>query len=124
VLYHTQSSAFEVSAPVVIAVGVVIAAGIGSAATKALEARKRPVRTGWEELIGAEGDVRVPLSPVGQVFVAGALWRARTAADETIEVGSRVRVIDVDALTLIVERPVALHDSQPEPTAAAAQPQL
>ena len=39
------------------------------------------MRTGWEELLGAEGDVRVPLDPVGQVFVQGALWRAVLADD-------------------------------------------
>lgn len=102
-LFNTDTSAFEVSAPVVIVVGLLIGGGVAFMAQKAIAARKRPVRTGWEELIGAEGDVRVALAPLGQVFVEGALWRARGANEERIEPGSRVRVRDVDGLTLTVE---------------------
>ena len=40
---------------------------------------RRPKLTGWEEIIGSTGDVRVPLDPVGQAFVGGALWRATLA---------------------------------------------
>jgi membrane-bound serine protease (ClpP class) len=66
--------------------------------------RQEQVLTGWEELIGGEGDVRVALAPVGQVFVQGALWRARMADEERhAPVGERVRVRDVDGLTLVVE---------------------
>ena len=76
-----------------------------------MEARRGKVYTGYEELIGAEGDVRVPVDPVGQVFVHGALWRAERADDgEPIPTGARVRVEEVEGLTLRV-RPV---DSSPE----------
>ena len=44
-----------------------------------MQARREPVRTGWEEMVGADGEVRQPLRPVGQVFVEGALWRAELA---------------------------------------------
>ena len=67
--------------------------------------RQEKVLTGWEELIGSEGEVRVALNPVGQAFVNGALWRARAADGEThVPVGARVRVGEVDGLTLMVER--------------------
>ena len=66
-----------------------------------------------EELVGASGDVRVPLDPVGQVFVEGALWRAKLGddapdadADRVRERGARVRVEAVEGLTLRV-RPLA-----------------
>ena len=36
-------------------------------------------RTGAEALVGHVGVVRHELAPVGQVFVDGALWRARAA---------------------------------------------
>jgi membrane-bound ClpP family serine protease len=69
--------------------------------------RDEPVRTGWEEMLGREVEVRAPLDPVGQVFADGALWKARPAAVGTkIEVGNRVRVESVDGLTLVV-RPAA-----------------
>jgi membrane-bound serine protease (ClpP class) len=114
-LFDTDSDAFEVSAPVVITVALLIGGFLVLAVGKVVEARRRPVHTGWEELIGAEGDVRVPLDPVGQVFVDGALWRA-TAADAVDgddgerlrERGVRVRVESVEGLTLRV-RPLAIE---------------
>jgi membrane-bound serine protease (ClpP class) len=116
-LFNTDSDAFEVSAPVVIVTGVLLGGALLFAATKAIEARRAPVRTGREEMIGTVGDVRVPLDPVGQIFVAGALWRARlpdgAASDETERVrerGAKVRVEAVEGLTLRV-RPVS--DTEP-----------
>jgi membrane-bound serine protease (ClpP class) len=119
VLYDTNSSAFGVSAPVVIGIGLVTAGAIALAVQKAVTARHRPVRTGWEQLVGAEGTVRSPVAPLGQVFVEGALWRARGPDEETIEVGARVRVAGVDGLTLIVERPPSASNGAEDATAAA-----
>jgi membrane-bound serine protease (ClpP class) len=112
-LYDTDSEALEVSVPAVIAAGVVFGGMLVFAGQRVVAAhREEPVRTGWEELIGAEGDVRAQLNPVGQVFVRGALWRARSAEDEAeVGVGSRVRVESVDGLTLMV-RPVSSGDPE------------
>src|SRR4051794_6855232 len=93
----------------IIAAGVVLAGFIVFASRKALAAhRDEPVRSGSEELIGAIAEVREPLDPDGQVFVAGALWRAH-ASGEQIAPGNRVRIKSVDGLTLEVE-PVADPD--------------
>ena len=92
---------------VIIVAGLLLAAFIVFAGRKALAAhRDEPVRTGWEELIGSVGEVREPLDPTGQIFIAGALWRARASGEDRIELGNRVRVRSVDGLTLEVE-PVA-----------------
>jgi len=111
-LFDTGTSELEVSAPLVIAVAVVLGGFMAIAVNKVVQARRNPTMTGWEEMIGAEGDIRQPLGPVGQVFVMGALWRARLAdgapaadADRVRERGARVRVESVDGLTLTV-RPV------------------
>ena len=102
-LYDTNTEALDVSAPVVIVAGVAMGGFLTVAAKKVVEARRRPVRTGWEELTGAIGDVRQPLDPVGQVFVEGALWRAEAGSgDGPIQPGVRVRVESVDGLTLRV----------------------
>ena len=118
-LFNTDSSAFEISVPVVIVVAVLLGAGLAFAATKAVEARAAPVRTGVEDLVGARGDVRVPLDPVGQIFVAGALWRAKLAedadaddADMVRERGARVRVEAVEGLTLRVRPLVEARASE------------
>jgi membrane-bound serine protease (ClpP class) len=105
-LYDTNSSAFEVSVPVVIVVGLVLGGLLAIAVERAVRARHMPTRTGWEELLGAVGEVREPLDPVGLVFVEGALWRAELdepgADRRLVERGSRVRVDSVDGLTLRV----------------------
>jgi membrane-bound serine protease (ClpP class) len=92
----------------IIAAGVILAAFVVFAGRKALAAhRDEPVRTGHEELVGDVGEVREPLAPEGQIFIEGALWRARVADVESrVELGNRVRVTSVDGLTLVVE-PVA-----------------
>jgi membrane-bound serine protease (ClpP class) len=91
-------------AAIVIA-GVILAGFIVFASRKALAAhRDQPVRTGWEELIGETGEVREPLDPEGQIFIAGALWRARVEGPESsIDLGTRVRVESLDGLTLVVQ---------------------
>jgi len=91
-------------AAIVIA-GVILAGFIVFASRKALAAhRDQPVRTGWEQLIGERGEVREPLDPEGQVYVDGALWRARVAdRGSTIDLGTRVLIKSVDGLTLEVE---------------------
>jgi membrane-bound serine protease (ClpP class) len=58
-------------------------------------------KTGDEGLIGEIGVARSRLEPEGKVFVHGELWNASTL--ETIEEGSKVRVVAVDRLTLRVE---------------------
>jgi membrane-bound serine protease (ClpP class) len=65
--------------------------------------RDEPVRTGWEELMGKDADVREPLDPVGQIWIEGALWKARASdEDAPIAIGTRVRVESIDGLTLVV----------------------
>jgi membrane-bound serine protease (ClpP class) len=109
ILFDTDSDEFGVSPPVVIAVAVVLGGFLAFAVQKVVAARRNPVHTGWEELVGEEGDVRVALSPVGQVFVDGALWRAEAQAGVApVAPGVRVRVESVDGLTVRV-RPVEVE---------------
>jgi membrane-bound serine protease (ClpP class) len=73
----------------------------------ALAAHRRPPVTGKEGLVGAEGNAREFIAPdaAGYVRVHGELWRATTQAPVTA--GQRVRVLDVNGLTLMVEPLVA-----------------
>jgi membrane-bound serine protease (ClpP class) len=101
-----RAAGHDVPVAAIIAAGVILAGFVVFASRKAIAAhRDQPVRTGAEELVGAVGEVREPLDPVGQVFLGGALWRARSAGG-SIGLGNRVRVRSVDGLTLEVE-PVA-----------------
>ena len=75
-------------------------------ARKALATRRLRARTGAEGLIGRLGEVRAAPAPVGQVFVDGALWRARRWELEedgrALEPGDPVVIERVSGLTLTV----------------------
>ena len=88
-------------------VGLVAAVYVWVVLGKTLSASRRRVRSGAEGLIGRVGEVRATPAPVGQVFVDGALWRARVwAADEdaALRRGDPIVVERVDGLTLTVRR--------------------
>jgi len=59
----------------------------------AVRAHSKRATTGQEGLIGEIGEVRTPLKLEGKVFVHGELWNAE--ADQEIEPGSKVRVVQV-----------------------------
>src|SRR5208282_2008800 len=86
---------------------VVTGAAIGSAAllllvlAVVLRSRKRPVVTGGEALIGAEGETVSWQGNEGRVRVKGEIWRAR--ADAPLADGSHVKVVSRDGLILLVE---------------------
>jgi membrane-bound serine protease (ClpP class) len=74
---------------------------------KALAVSRRAVRSGAEGLIGRVGEVRAAPAPLGQVFLDGALWRARVWAgdeDAVLQRGDPIVVERVDGLTLTVRR--------------------
>jgi membrane-bound serine protease (ClpP class) len=102
-LYDTDSEAFAVSVPAAIAAGVLLGGFTLFAASKGLAARRPRARGGQDELVGEPGVVRTALDPVGQVFVQGALWRARSADPETsLAEGRRIEVKAVEGLTVTV----------------------
>lgn len=86
----------------------VVAGGIGAGylwvvVHKALAARRARVRSGAEGLVGQVGEARA----AGQVFLDGALWRARQWSfdeDAVLERGDPIVVERVDGLTLTVRR--------------------
>jgi len=100
-LFDTDSEAFDISVPVVLLTAAALGGFFVWIIGKAVQARHGQVHTGLEELIGARGEVRSPLAPLGHVFIKGALWRARSE-QEGIRVGDEVVVENVDGLTLTV----------------------
>ena len=103
-----DSAASDWAGPGLITLGVLSLITFYFVGRKVLAAhRDEPVRTGSEELIGARAEARTVLDPEGQVWLEGALWRARLAGDGgPLRPGDRVTVQAVDGLTLMV-RPEA-----------------
>jgi membrane-bound serine protease (ClpP class) len=86
--------------------GVVAATALGSAALlllalAAVLRRRRPVVTGHEALIGAEGETVSWQDGEGRVRVKGEIWLARS--DAALTAGSRVKIIGRDGLVLRVQ---------------------
>jgi membrane-bound serine protease (ClpP class) len=87
--------------------GVLTGAVIGSAALVvvvlgfALRSRRRPVVTGGEALIGADGEAVSWRHGEGRVRVQGEIWLARS--DAPLAASSRVKVVARDGLVLRVK---------------------
>jgi membrane-bound serine protease (ClpP class) len=64
-------------------------------------AKRRKAVTGEAGMVDAAGVAKTDLEPLGKVLVHGELWDAR--ARQPIAKGTRVRVREVDGLTLVVE---------------------
>lgn len=111
---ESDSSASDWAGPGLITLGVLCLVTSYVVGRKVVAAhRDMPVRTGPEELIGALAEVRTPLAPEGQVWIEGALWRARSSGDGgSPRPGDRVVVEAVEGLTLMV---------RPEPTSVPTE---
>lgn len=113
-LFNSDRGA-EVSTPAIIAIAVLLGGAMMFTIRKVAETRRQRPWTGYEELIGEVADVRSTLAPVGQVFVEGALWRARAAEPgEEFRAGDKVQVEAVDGLTLEVGRPATPEGEEGE----------
>ena len=94
---------------IAVPLGIIIPVVLGMAAIVlflgrlALKAQGRPPTTGAEGLIGQEGRSRAPLTPdaPGHIDLHGEIWRALSR--EPLPAGERVRVVEVNGLTLLVE---------------------
>jgi membrane-bound ClpP family serine protease len=92
-----------------VVLGALAATGLwlAFATRKALEARRLRSASGREALAGRCGVVRRWQNGDGQVFVDGALWRARPSwpdSDDQLRAGDTVVVERVSGLTLAVRR--------------------
>jgi membrane-bound ClpP family serine protease len=87
--------------------GLVAAVYVWIVVSKALGVAHRRTRSGAEAMIGRVGEVRAAPAPLGQVFLDGALWRARLwpgDEDAVPQRGDPIVVERVDGLTLTVRR--------------------
>ena len=88
--------------PLAIIPPLLVGAVLAFFVSRAVAARRLPVQTGSERLVGSEGEAHEDLGPNGGwVMVDGALWQAEPTAP--ISKGSRVRVRAVNGLHLEVE---------------------
>jgi membrane-bound serine protease (ClpP class) len=104
-LFDRDVPGYGVPLPLVLGVALASAAVVLGGGSMALRARRRPVVSGAEELVGAEGVV-LAAGPAGTwAQVHGERWQVRGPGD--LAPGERVRVAGIDGLRLEVRRAAA-----------------
>ena len=99
-LFQNEPGVYRVNLWLIIGIGGAIGIFWVFATGKALAARRLPVETGVQKMVGQVAEVRGP----GLVFVDGALWQAHAADDSELVPGEQVKVEAVDGLQLTVGR--------------------
>lgn len=100
ILIDTEAPGFGIPLALIAAVGLTSALLLALIGSLALRARRRPVVSGREDLIGSSAELVEWNGTSGWARVRGELWRAQ--ANEPLSSGQRVRVVDVVGLALKV----------------------
>jgi membrane-bound serine protease (ClpP class) len=100
ILIDTDLPGYGISPPLVLTVAVASAFLLVFVIGMALEARRRPVVSGSEEMLGARGYALEGFSTQGTVHVHGEIWQART--DQPLEKRQLFRVTGREGLVLLV----------------------
>jgi membrane-bound serine protease (ClpP class) len=95
---------FRVSWPTIAAATATTAAFMFIVLGLALKARRRPVITGIEQMIGSTGQVIDWSGESGRVHAHGEAWQARVAPGHAAPAtGAKIRIVALDGLTAVIE---------------------
>ncbi|MCH8139796.1 MAG: nodulation protein NfeD, partial [Proteobacteria bacterium] len=100
-LIDTEVPDYTISWPLIAVAAATSGAFFMFVLAMALKARKRPVVSGREELLGSYGRVINWTDRDGTIRVHGEAWQASAAA--VFEPGARVHIAGIEGLTLLVE---------------------
>jgi membrane-bound serine protease (ClpP class) len=101
-LMDTQMPAYQIALPVILGVAAFSAALLVLALGMLMRARKRPVVTGLDHLLGATAVVEAVPGGVARVSLDGELWTV--ACEDSLVPDDRVTVESIDGLTLHVSK--------------------
>ena len=101
-LFDTPMSDFGVDRSIVFTAVGTIGSFVLAVSYLVFRSQKAKPTLGFEGLIGEVGEVRDKLSPAGRVFVHGEYWKAE--AENEIDIGEKVQVVEVDGMVLKVRR--------------------
>jgi len=107
ILIDSEAPGGAVSLPLIAGFAVASAVLLALVAGLAVRTRRRPVVTGGEQLIGAQGTAVAGFPGAGTVHLHGEVWGAR--CPQLILPGAAIRVLARDGLTLVVE-PLSQED--------------
>jgi len=101
ILMDTEVPGFGVSLPLIGAFALVSSALFTVVLVMALKARRRPVVSGQEELIGAIGEAQQDFEEQGYIHLHGESWNA--IAGSPVKKGQKLKVTKIEGLNLYVE---------------------
>ncbi len=96
-----MSGSYALPVSFIVTLGVVSSGLVFATVALALKARRRPVVSGSEDMIGARGTALEDFEHEGWVRVAGERWRA--SSSNRVQRGQALRVKSRTGLTLVVE---------------------
>ena len=110
ILMDTDVPGFGVSLPLIGTFALVSSALFTIVLVMALKARRRPVVSGQEQLVGAMAEVVRDFDGEGVVHLHGENWSAHT--EVPLAKGQKVRVLKMDGLVLWVEPLISSHKEE------------
>ena len=92
----------SISLPIVIVIALLLGTFVFISHKVIIPSFHKKKVTGSEGMIGLEGDVIEPLTPVGVIRVGSEYWKAKSLAED-IAAGEDVEILRVDGLMLTVK---------------------
>jgi membrane-bound serine protease (ClpP class) len=100
ILFEEEGTGYAVSLPLIFTLSATTAGFFLFVVGAAVKARKRPVVSGMEELLGARGEVVEDFSGKGRIRIHGEIWWAESAVP--LRGGDKVLVDSIEGLVLRV----------------------
>lgn len=120
-LFDEGVPGFRVPVAVIVGAGLASALAFFGAVWLAARARRRPIVTGAEELIGHQGIALGDFDGRGRIRVHGEVWQAQS--DRAVRHGEPVVILALDGLVLRVVPESAVHvAAEPPPGSTGATP--
>lgn len=101
-LMDTETPGYQIAIPLIVGLTVVSAVFTFVILSLLLKARRKPVTTGMEALLGQEAVVVSGFPGSGRVLVEGEIWQAN--CDVPLNKGDRVTVVEINGLCLEVNQ--------------------
>jgi membrane-bound serine protease (ClpP class) len=123
ILTGSGDTGFQVSRWLVIGFAITVGVLVLGLGGLILKARKMPVHSGRESLVGARGSTRSRLEPRGAVLVEGERWEAVAEDRDMIEADTPIIVTRSEGFVLYVKRDPAFIKLLPTTTAPTPEPE-
>lgn len=113
ILFDTEVPGFGIPGQLVLGIAIASAAGFMALVWLAARARRQPVVTGIDELVGQQAVALADFTGSGPVRIRGEVWQARS--DTPVRRGEPLRVLAVQGLVLdVVPMDLASHGHAPD----------